>query len=404
MFILATTAPNDATIQKLARDLTQKHKQQGLFEVRVVGWTTLHQRVTDYPDIVKKYFPDFAPVDVVGAIELGAETTRAFLQERFTSLEAMIERGDPGDRLRTRIVEVAKLIDEGSVEAGLKALERLRSSESANATPRNRYLIRANIGFARIMMGDQAAGVLELRAAAAEDPTWPNARAVLATAEMLDGNREAAFAIAKAALADDPGGHQAANVLIATAPDAMKIAELEASIPVALQSRMDVLLTLAHRARVKGDSACRRNFVARAATLFPKDWRVLAAQADLLIEPVFALKGVAFTRAVPAELAGDLERGIALLHEAWAEIKQRDNAVIGDYIAANLLSALEISGRQAEYDQLLSEAINIAPTFPPLLRRYAQSMTALDDWASAAKALDAIPEASLEFLGPSIQN
>ena len=128
------------------------------------------------------------------------------------------------------------------------------------------------------MQGDQAAGIPELRAAAAEDPAWPNARAVLATAEMLDGNREVAFAIAKAALADDATAYQAANVLIETAPDAMTIDELEASIPTALQSRVDVLLTLAHRAREKGEAVCRRNFIERAASLFPKDWRVLAAQ------------------------------------------------------------------------------------------------------------------------------
>jgi tetratricopeptide (TPR) repeat protein len=397
VFILATTAPNDATIQKLARELTQKHKRHGLFEVRVMGWTTLRQWVTDYPDIIKKYFPDFAPVDVIGAIESDGGTTRALLQEHFTSLEAMIERGDPNDRLRTRILDLVKFIDDGSVDAGRKALERLWSGECATATPRNRYLIRANIGFAFIMQGNQAAGIPELRAAAAEDPAWPNARAVLATAEMLDGNREVAFAIAKAALADDATAHQAANVLIETAPDAMTTDELEASIPTALQSRVDVLLTLAHRAREKGEVVCRRNFIERAASLFPKDWRVLAAQSDLLTEPVFELKGVAFTHAVPADLVGDLERGIALWQEAWVNIKQRDNAVVGAYIAANLLSALEISGRQSEYDQLLSEAINVAPTFPPLLRRYAQSMMALDDWASAAKALDAIPETSLEF-------
>ena len=116
-----------------------------------------------------------------------------------------------------------------------------------------------------------------------------------------------------------------------------------------------------------------------------------------MLEPIFELKGVAFTHAVPANQVGDLERGIALLQGSWSQIKQRDNAVIGDYLAANLLSALEISGRQAEYDQLLSEAINIAPTSQPLLRRYAQSMMALDDWASAAEALNSIPPESLEF-------
>ena len=69
LFVLATTAPNDATMQKLGRELTQKHKRSRLFEVRVVGWTSLRQRVTDYPDLVRKYFPDFAPIDIVEAIE-----------------------------------------------------------------------------------------------------------------------------------------------------------------------------------------------------------------------------------------------------------------------------------------------------------------------------------------------
>ena len=137
-----------------------------------MGWTTLRQRVADYPDIVKKYFPDFAPVDVVGAIESGFETTSALFREQFTSLQAVIERGDANDLLRTRILDAAKLI-EGALGAGLKALERLCSGEAAAATARNRYLLRANIGFARFMMGEQAVGVLELRAAAAEDPTWP---------------------------------------------------------------------------------------------------------------------------------------------------------------------------------------------------------------------------------------
>ncbi len=397
VFILATTAPNHAPLQQLARQLTQIHKRHGRFEVRVVGWTTLHQWVTDYPEIVRKYFPDLAPVDIVGAIELGVETTKAFVLEQFSSFRAMVERGDPSDTLRIRILDAAKLIEEGSVRAGLKALERIWSSESDNASPRNRYLIRANIGFAHLMLGDQASGVLQLRAAGAEDPTWSNARAVFATAEMLDGNQEVAFSVARAALADNPDSFQAANVLIATATDEMSIAELEASIPVGLQSRMDVLLTLTHCARTKKDSASRGKFLTRATTLFPNDWRVLAAQAEFLLEPIFELKGVAFTHAVPANQVGDLERGIALLQGSWSQIKQRDNAVIGDYVAANLLSALEISGRHAEYDQLLSEAINVAPASPPLLRRYAQSMMALNDWASAAKALNSIPAASLEF-------
>jgi hypothetical protein len=61
VFILATSAPNDEATQALARELTEEHKQTGLFEVRIDGWTNLRQRVSDYPGIVRKYFSELAP-------------------------------------------------------------------------------------------------------------------------------------------------------------------------------------------------------------------------------------------------------------------------------------------------------------------------------------------------------
>jgi tetratricopeptide (TPR) repeat protein len=404
VFTLATTAPNDETIQKLARDITNEHKAKGLFEVRVEGWTNLRQRLTNYPEIVAKYFSDLAPVDMVRRVEAGVRATReegaetrALIQQNQTAIISFLERNDPGDALHTRIVDAAKLVEEGEIVAGLKVLERLWSSESANATPRNRYLIRANIGFARLVLGDTPAAIAELRASAAEEPTWPNARAVLATAEMYEGNREKAFAIAEAALAENPAAHQAATVLIETAPNSTTVADLEARIPAALRGRLDVLLILANRARDTKDSASRASLIARAATLFPKDWRVLSAQAELLLEPIFGLKGLVFSHAVPAARVPDLERAIAWLQEAWTEVKKRDNAGMGVFVAANLLAAFELAGRTAEYERLLSEALEVAPTYNVLLRRYAQSMVAVDDWQAAAKALDAIPAESIEI-------
>src|SRR5215472_6148451 len=62
VFIVATTAPNDVAIQRVARTITQVHEQQGLFEVRVQGWETLQQRITDHPEVLSKHFHDLAPV------------------------------------------------------------------------------------------------------------------------------------------------------------------------------------------------------------------------------------------------------------------------------------------------------------------------------------------------------
>ena len=40
VFVLATTAPNDVVIQRVARTISHEHSQEGLFEVRVQGWDT----------------------------------------------------------------------------------------------------------------------------------------------------------------------------------------------------------------------------------------------------------------------------------------------------------------------------------------------------------------------------
>ena len=137
VFTLATTARNDEAIQKLAREITKEHKSKGLFEVRVEGWTNLRQRLTNYPEIVAKYFPDFAPVDMVGHVEAGIHATReegaetrALIQQKQTAIIAFLERNVPGDALHTRIVDAAKLVRRGNRcgPKGLRAalVERVR--------------------------------------------------------------------------------------------------------------------------------------------------------------------------------------------------------------------------------------------------------------------------------------
>ena len=369
-----------------------------MFEVRIEGWTNLKQRITDYSDVVAKYFADLAPTKILARLDFGIEATRAggaetrnLIQQGHTTIMAMLERGNLSDGLHTRIVDAARLIEEGAVNAGLKVLERLWSNESSGATPRNRYLIRANIGLARLSLGDTLGAIPELRAAAVEDPTWPNARAILAHAELLEGNRERAFEISEAALREDPTAGLAATTMITAAADSTSIHELQERIPAALQQRVDVLLSLAYRAREIGDNAARHGLIERAASFSPRDWRVLAAQAELLLEPILEQKGLAFTHFVPAVRVPDLNRAIALLQGAWGEVQKRDNATVAIHVAANLLSALEVAGRATEYEQLLGQALNIAPTFQPLLRRYAGAMAAINDWGAAAKALNAIP-------------
>jgi len=54
-FLLATTAPNDATIQQHARELSQSYS----FNISVVGWDYIVNLLSKYPDLIQKYYPHF---------------------------------------------------------------------------------------------------------------------------------------------------------------------------------------------------------------------------------------------------------------------------------------------------------------------------------------------------------
>jgi tetratricopeptide (TPR) repeat protein len=400
VFILATTAPNDSAIQKAARELQEQHSVKGLFEIRVAGWSDLRQHLSNHLEVVQKHFPDLAPILVTkelragfSSLQEGAQDTQAKLQK----ICALLEARDQHDGLRTRILDVVHQIEDGDINAGLRSLERLWRSECEAATARNRYLVRANIGLARLTLGDTLLAIPELRAAAAEEPELPNARACMSLAMMLEGDRSAAYALAERALKDDPQSHQAAFVLIEAAPDEMPLAELEAKIPAALSACLDILLNLAARARSAKDVAARGRLLETAGRLFPEDWRTLAAQAERLLAPIVELPGVAFTRTVPSNAFPKLDTSITLLRNAWEKLKRRDNATVGIFVAVNLLSALELSGRTAEHEEFLDEALQVAPENNILLRRYARRMATAGDWPGAARALKRIPPEAVEI-------
>src|ERR1700733_8313287 len=69
LFIVATSAPNDAKLKKLARAISRAHAKQGLFEVRVDGWGNLENYITDEQKVFAKHYPALAPGNVGERVE-----------------------------------------------------------------------------------------------------------------------------------------------------------------------------------------------------------------------------------------------------------------------------------------------------------------------------------------------
>ena len=59
-WIFATTAPVDAALQKLARELSIQRRALGLFSVDVLGWEEVLALMADAPEVVAEFYPEHA--------------------------------------------------------------------------------------------------------------------------------------------------------------------------------------------------------------------------------------------------------------------------------------------------------------------------------------------------------
>ncbi len=398
VLVLATTASNDAAAQAEARRLSGEHAKEGIFEVRVQGWQTLRQRIADYPELLKKHFPDFAPVDVVERIDSSisatlqdGEQTRALFTEGTTKILAALADGvGPSDPLKAKIDEANKLLEDGEARAALGAYERLWRENENVALPRNRYRLLANIGNARLHLGDFDQAIEYFKRAHAEDPRWPGARAILATAHLMEGDKPAAFILAMGVLAEDPTSEQAAIVVIDSAPEDQSAADIEELIPSSQRKLLAVLMGLSIRARTAGDLARAQAYARQALEGRDGDWRPMSALGEVLFAPIAAIEGIGFTHRIPAQLQASFDETLQLFRASWAILGGRQDTIRGIHVAANLISALDLAGLEEEAALVLDSALRSAPSYPPILRRYAQRMAEAGDWKAGIRAIDKI--------------
>src|SRR3546814_17050414 len=57
-WILATTAPNDGTLQEHARVCSAEREARDAFPVTVLGWETLVALMGEHPEVIEQFYPE----------------------------------------------------------------------------------------------------------------------------------------------------------------------------------------------------------------------------------------------------------------------------------------------------------------------------------------------------------
>jgi tetratricopeptide (TPR) repeat protein len=240
---------------------------------------------------------------------------------------------------------------------------------------------------AKLALGDEAAAISGFRLAYAEAPDFPPARAVLATAQLLDGERLGAFDTAIKALSEDATCEQAALIALQAAPAATTNLELEALLPASLVAKPMVLVVLASRARLRGEIEEALRYAEAAYGRDPENWRTCGLLAELLLAPILEDEALPLTRAVPAGSRETFRRGLKLLRVAWSKVKDNDHARHALNIGNNLLATLDLEGLEAECEQLVAEVLRVDPLFAPVLRWQTVNLASRSEWESALAVL-----------------
>lgn len=284
-FILATTAPNDANIQKVARELNEKHRENHLFEVAVLSWDEIKAYLDRHPQVSRGHLSGVSGLaqsvlmDVV--TEAFAAVSRPMndvAQPREISATSATapERNFSDDLLGQRITDAADLLNDSTAQAAIARLTKLLEKEGSNATNRNRFRIMANLGSAHAAKGDTAVAVDWYRQAYEEYPETAEGLSILAAAEALDGNHEEAVNIAHRALALPNPQDRAVAVLLECTPSDIPWKQLQSQIPQQFQNKPEFLLILAERAQIAGEHKDYHKLVKEAVRRDPQGWRVLS--------------------------------------------------------------------------------------------------------------------------------
>jgi cellulose synthase operon protein C len=319
------------------------------------------------------------------------------LQSDATKLLAFVsEKGEPGDPLELKINEAIRLVEDGSLRAALKAYERLWKNEASGASPHNRYRLQANMALIHLMLDDRAAAIQGFRNAYDENPKSPSARATLATALLLENERAQSFDLALSVLAEDQTVRQAACVILDAAPNDLSAPDVESLIPDGLRDLLEVLLGLSMRASQDKDHIGAVQYANTAVSKYPDDWRSLSTLGIALLAPITEIAGLQFTRLIPESLQSTLNKSIDLFRRAWNLLLSREDTIRGAYVAANLVSTLDVAGYANESAIVLDKALSIAPNDTALLRQYIRRMAINGDWSSVLNAVRKIREDDYE--------
>lgn len=375
-FILVTSAPRDAKIQKIARKLTsQLSKTSRPMLVAAWGWDDIEDRAaTAPPQAWQAFDPTYTPFAEHARLDAQAAdaTTHDLITQVLQKLESANSAGataiaadnDEQTPLHGQITALLGLAKSGNAQLSVEQLNSLRQSNWTTASPSERYRLLTALGVAHLNLGhDESAGRM-LVDAYIEYPTHKNAGINRLKGLLLTRNATIALEFARKLHREQPGNAEIAGLLIQASADATSEPLPPLSeIPAALHETRDVQIAKIEFLRKRNNPEWITT--AQTAAAGSSDIVLNALNAEGVLATVLeAAPDIHFGAPVSESMLANLNKAVDALRVLAA-----DGSVASTFMVAaanNAALALRLLGRQEDAKTLLDLTIKKFPDFAPL--------------------------------------
>lgn len=372
-FILATTAPNDAEIQRVAREITVEHESTGYFSVTVCAWDEIERKLAAYPGILQRYYPGLAynSKDLTGSIEelntntkdiknITQQTLELFIQ-RFPQVTESIRGEEPNAaeaKLNAKIDSYSARI-KTDPKAALVLFEDLYASNE-EVSPQARYRMLANIGVARLELDDQGKASEFFIEAGELIPEEARGMSRVALGYLLRDKPAEARKFAEKAIDIDPMHDQGYAALIGALSQEGDLEGIEEFIPEGMLANSNIMFNLGQAFLRKGEPAKAVEWSKKAYDAEPESRECKVAYgAALLAQACFDLRDN--SGEIPPPIRASLENARDYMEEVWQEVYDSDRSKRFAYAATNLARIHQLLENPQRANEILQKILQICP-------------------------------------------
>ena len=364
-YIIATTAPKDAKLDRLALKL-RKDQQIGM-RVCVWGWETLQDKIQQHADAINAFDPSYGfwsdqfhnKLDEVSKKQ---DDILLAVKSSSYSFEPVIDNSAIHDELESQINEYATLV-RNQPSVALKLLESLLERHGSTASNHIRFRIVSNIAGCQLNLGNERVAVKGFIEAFALDPENPNAIANKALGFLINKDWGNLKRLAEANLPAHPDNARLAALYIHSLIDDQAIRDPLDHVPEGVRNSAEVKIANVRWLMERGDNGDWWEAAIVAHETYPHNDELSELYACALLEQVLKQSVFVYGRELGEADRNYIQKAIGIYASLWSEICDNSGSVREEHIsvAINLVNAYRIHDQPEEALRVGNQAL---PLFP----------------------------------------